>query len=321
MRCGGARPRSEALRRQLGDHRRVVRGPQPRRGAVLRVSTDDPAAAGQLWTLTDLGAPEGSGTHRTRYAVTNVDTGEQLAVSEDTSAVLMDAPADVADVNHYDADTRARGVAIFRLAPDGESLSYRLIVANIQDVTMAHIHLSWLDPHKMRRMTVIGSERMVVFDDMELDDQPHTYRIEFAGETHAYYPGLMYSLAPDGKDLQTSDGAGGLKWGHAHRWVEGEPYDVALVVAIQHTPGSDETFDECMADPDMERVYIDDPLSPDERAWLKDVTFRRAVDPGSVTEAERRRAHTLYARGPQVGLFLGDHLCALPDAEGQNATP
>ena len=29
------------------------------------------------------------------------------------------------------------------------------------------MHLSWLDPHKMRRMTVVGTEKKVVFDDME----------------------------------------------------------------------------------------------------------------------------------------------------------
>jgi predicted dehydrogenase len=33
----------------------------------------------------------------------------------------------------------------------------------------AHMHLSWLDPHKMRRMTVVGTRKMAVFDDMELD--------------------------------------------------------------------------------------------------------------------------------------------------------
>lgn len=66
-------------------------------GDALQIATDDPAAAEQLWTLEDLGAPEGSGSHRTRYAVTNVATGQQLAVSEDTSAVLADAPADPAD--------------------------------------------------------------------------------------------------------------------------------------------------------------------------------------------------------------------------------
>ncbi|HZC28714.1 MAG TPA: Gfo/Idh/MocA family oxidoreductase [Gaiellaceae bacterium] len=34
---------------------------------------------------------------------------------------------------------------------------------------VAHMHLSWLDPHKMRRMTVVGRDKMAVFDDMELD--------------------------------------------------------------------------------------------------------------------------------------------------------
>jgi predicted dehydrogenase len=33
----------------------------------------------------------------------------------------------------------------------------------------AHMHLSWLDPHKERRFTVVGSRRMATFDDMELE--------------------------------------------------------------------------------------------------------------------------------------------------------
>jgi predicted dehydrogenase len=39
----------------------------------------------------------------------------------------------------------------------------------------AHMHLSWLDPHKMRRMTVVGTRRMAVFDDMELDRKVTVY--------------------------------------------------------------------------------------------------------------------------------------------------
>ncbi len=33
----------------------------------------------------------------------------------------------------------------------------------------AHLHLSWLDPHKERRFTVVGSKRMATFDDMALE--------------------------------------------------------------------------------------------------------------------------------------------------------
>jgi hypothetical protein len=38
-------------------------------------------------------------------------------------------------------DTKAQGQAIFQLSKDGKSMSYKLIVANIENVTMAHIHL------------------------------------------------------------------------------------------------------------------------------------------------------------------------------------
>lgn len=33
------------------------------------------------------------------------------------------------------------------------------------DKIMAHIHVSWLDPHKIRRMTIVGTKKMVVYDD------------------------------------------------------------------------------------------------------------------------------------------------------------
>jgi predicted dehydrogenase len=31
---------------------------------------------------------------------------------------------------------------------------------------MAHVHVSWLDPHKVRKITVVGSKKMVVYDDI-----------------------------------------------------------------------------------------------------------------------------------------------------------
>jgi predicted dehydrogenase len=40
---------------------------------------------------------------------------------------------------------------------------------------MAHMHLSWLDPHKVRRITVVGKEKMAVFDDMELERKVTVY--------------------------------------------------------------------------------------------------------------------------------------------------
>jgi predicted dehydrogenase len=40
---------------------------------------------------------------------------------------------------------------------------------------IAHLHLSWLDPHKMRKMTVVGRDKMAVFDDMELERKVTIY--------------------------------------------------------------------------------------------------------------------------------------------------
>jgi len=39
----------------------------------------------------------------------------------------------------------------------------------------AHLHLSWLDPHKERRITLVGSQRMATFDDMAPDRQLTVY--------------------------------------------------------------------------------------------------------------------------------------------------
>jgi predicted dehydrogenase len=49
---------------------------------------------------------------------------------------------------------------------------------------IAHMHLSWLDPHKMRKMTVVGREKMVVFDDMEPEQKVTIYekRVSPTGE-------------------------------------------------------------------------------------------------------------------------------------------
>jgi predicted dehydrogenase len=40
---------------------------------------------------------------------------------------------------------------------------------------LAHMHLSWLDPHKERRFTVVGSRRMATFDDMALERKVTVY--------------------------------------------------------------------------------------------------------------------------------------------------
>jgi predicted dehydrogenase len=40
---------------------------------------------------------------------------------------------------------------------------------------MANIHVSWLDPHKVRKLTIVGSRKMLVFDDMQATEKIWIY--------------------------------------------------------------------------------------------------------------------------------------------------
>jgi len=50
----------------------------------------------------------------------------------------------------------------------------------------AHLHLSWLDPHKERRFTVVGSRRMATFDDMALEGKLTVYDKGFDEDARGY---------------------------------------------------------------------------------------------------------------------------------------
>lgn len=50
----------------------------------------------------------------------------------------------------------------------------------------AHLHLSWLDPHKERRFTVVGSRRMATFDDMDIERKITVYDKGFDESSDSY---------------------------------------------------------------------------------------------------------------------------------------
>ena len=50
----------------------------------------------------------------------------------------------------------------------------------------AHLHLSWLDPHKERRFTVVGSKRMATFDDIEIERKVTVYDKGFDEDFSSY---------------------------------------------------------------------------------------------------------------------------------------
>ncbi len=53
---------------------------------------------------------------------------------------------------------------------------------------MAHIRLSWLDPYKSRRISVVGSRKMVVYDDLEAHEKLKIYdkRVNAIRETDTF---------------------------------------------------------------------------------------------------------------------------------------
>ena len=57
---------------------------------------------------------------------------------------------------------------------------------------LAQVHVSWLDPHKIRRTTLVGSKKMVVFDDMQASEKIKIYNkgVEHNGQFAAYADAL-----------------------------------------------------------------------------------------------------------------------------------
>lgn len=58
-----------------------------------------------------------------------------------------------------------------------------------EDGGLAHIHVSWLDPHKTRKLTIVGSSKMAVFDDMESSEKIKIFDkgVTFAPQEVAQY--------------------------------------------------------------------------------------------------------------------------------------
>ena len=77
-----------------------------------------------------------------------------------------------------------------------EARGERYMRAGVEDVVfcflrfpsglVAHLHLSWLDPHKERRFTVVGATQMATFDDMDLERKVTVYDKGFDQDLGSY---------------------------------------------------------------------------------------------------------------------------------------
>jgi predicted dehydrogenase len=86
-------------------------------------------------------------------------------VRRDVDAIWNFAPHDVSIVNHWmDASPRAVYCHAYDYLQPGIADVAWLAIE--YDSAVAHVHISWLSPSKVRRMTVVGSQKMVVYDDV-----------------------------------------------------------------------------------------------------------------------------------------------------------
>jgi predicted dehydrogenase len=88
-------------------------------------------------------------------------------VRPDENALWSFGPHDISVALHLLPDrpvaVAARGHSY--LQPGIEDVVF--LTLEFASGVIAHVQMSWLDPHKERRLTVVGSQRMVVFDDMQ----------------------------------------------------------------------------------------------------------------------------------------------------------
>ncbi len=96
-------------------------------------------------------------------------------VRNDINTMWNLAPHDVSIILHCleKQPTRVSAKGLIKLQDDIEDVTF--MVLEFEDGLLAHIHNSWLDPNKIRTMTVVGSKKMVVYDDVSADAKIQVY--------------------------------------------------------------------------------------------------------------------------------------------------
>jgi predicted dehydrogenase len=96
-------------------------------------------------------------------------------VRADENALWSFGPHDVSVALYLLGESPTRVAAQGRsyLQPHVEDVVF--LTMEFASGVLAHVQLSWLDPHKERKLTVVGARKMVVFDDMEPREKLRIY--------------------------------------------------------------------------------------------------------------------------------------------------
>ncbi len=96
-------------------------------------------------------------------------------IRQDENALLSFAPHDLSVILHLIKEQPVAVSAHGASYIQKEIEDVVFVSLQFSDGKMANIHLSWLDPHKMRKITIVGSKKMVVFDDVEASEKLKIY--------------------------------------------------------------------------------------------------------------------------------------------------
>jgi predicted dehydrogenase len=96
-------------------------------------------------------------------------------IRQDENALLSFAPHDLSVILHLLDEEPVTASAHGESYIQNEIEDVVFLTLQFSDGKMANIHLSWLDPHKLRKITIVGSKKMVVFDDMEVSEKLKIY--------------------------------------------------------------------------------------------------------------------------------------------------
>ena len=96
-------------------------------------------------------------------------------VRSDINTMWNLAPHDVSIVLHCleKEPVRVSARGLIQLQKNIEDVVF--LVLEFDDGLIAHIQNSWLDPNKIRKMTVVGSKKMAVYDDVSADAKIQIY--------------------------------------------------------------------------------------------------------------------------------------------------
>jgi predicted dehydrogenase len=96
-------------------------------------------------------------------------------IRQDTNALWNFAPHDISIITHLlNATPKQVNAKGFSYIQDGiEDVVFMTLI--FPSGVGAHVHISWLDPRKVRTMTVVGSEKMVIYDDVSVNARIQIY--------------------------------------------------------------------------------------------------------------------------------------------------